>query len=80
MGKIGKREGIGAIYGGGLKFVCLGLVIRQWWYVSYYSRPAGDENEYDDVNLSFDRWAMPGVMKITHTIIRNQLSHFNWEP
>jgi hypothetical protein len=51
MEKIGRKEGTCAVYGGGLKIVCLGLAIRKRWYVSYYLRSAGDENEYDNVNL-----------------------------
>jgi hypothetical protein len=42
-----------------LKFVYLGFVMQRRRYVSYYSRPAGDENEYDDVIPGFDRWSMP---------------------
>jgi hypothetical protein len=48
---MGKKEGTVAVYGGGLKLVCLGLVIRKRWYINCCSRPVGDENELDDVNL-----------------------------
>jgi len=51
MEKMGKRESFVVYYGGGLKLVCLGLVIQKRWYVSYYSRPVGDENEHDEVIL-----------------------------
>jgi hypothetical protein len=53
--RIRKKEGAGAVYSGKLKVVCLGLVIRKRWDESYYSTPAGDENEHDDVILGFDR-------------------------
>ena len=38
-----KKVGIGAVYDGGMKRVCLGLVILKRWNVSYDSRPIGDE-------------------------------------
>ena len=48
---MGEKKGAGAVSGGGLKFVCLGLVIRKRWCINCCSRPVGDENEHDDVNL-----------------------------
>jgi hypothetical protein len=53
--EMGKKEGTGAVYGRGLKLVCLGLVIQKRCYVSYEWGPAGDANEHDDVILGFDR-------------------------
>ena len=61
MGKNRKRKGFVAVYDGGLKFVYLGLVLQKRWNVSYYSRPAGDENEHDDVN--------PQISQITRITI-----------
>jgi len=46
-----RKEGTGAVYGRGLKLVCLGLVIRKRWFINCCSRPVGDENEHDDENL-----------------------------
>jgi len=53
-----KKPNGGSFYDAGLKLECLGFVFQKKGSVSYYSRPAGNENEHDEFILGLDWRAM----------------------